>query len=68
MWVALWITVMMLVHLQFRYCGAVTLVFLKIAEATLIVGAIKLYTEYDEEFVQQIVQSFPKFASSDINL
>ena len=68
MWVALWITVMMLVHLQFRYCGAATIVFLKIAEATLIVGAIKLYTDYDEEFVHNIVQSFPKFASSDINL
>ena len=46
MW-ALWIVIMLLVHLQFKYCGAFAVGFLKIAEVSCIVAAIKIYMEYD---------------------
>lgn len=59
MW-ALWIVTMLLVHVQFKYCGAFMVVFLKVLEASIIVGAIKLYMDYDEEYVNNIVESLPK--------
>ena len=59
MWVALWIVTMLLVHLQFKYCGAFTVGFLKLAEAALIVACIKLYMEYDEEYLYSIVEKIP---------
>lgn len=58
MWVALWIVTMLLVHLQFKYCGTFAIGFLKIAEASLIVAAAKLYTEYDADAFYSLVQSF----------
>jgi len=62
MW-ALWIVTMLLVHLQFKYCGAFAVGFLKMAEAALIVGCVKLYMDYDEEMLHSIVQKIPKFTS-----
>lgn len=62
MW-ALWIVTMLLVHLQFKYCGAFAMGFLKIAEAALIVGCVKLYMEYDEEMLTNFVEKIPKFTS-----
>ena len=56
MWVALWIVTMLLVHLQFKYCGAFAVGFLKIAEASLIVVCLKLYMEYDTEYFYSGVQ------------
>ena len=56
MWAALWIVIMLLVHLQFKYCGAFMVVFLKILETSIIVGAIKLYMDYDEEYIMNIYQ------------
>ena len=58
MWVALWIVTMLLVHLQFRYCGAFTVGFLKIAEASLIVVILKLYMEYD---LSSIIEKIPQW-------
>lgn len=61
MWVALWIVTMLLVHLQFKYCGAFTVGFLKIAEASLIVVSLKLYMEYDAEYFYSIVEKIPQY-------
>ena len=63
MWVALWIVTMLLVHLQFKYCGAFAMGFLKIAEAALIVGCVKLYMDYDEAMLTSFVEKIPKFTS-----
>ena len=59
MWFALWIVTMLLVHIQFKYCGAFAVGFLKMAEAALIVGCVKLYMEYDEEMLTSIVEKLP---------
>ena len=61
MWVALWIVTMLLVHLQFKYCGAFAVGFLKIAEASLIVVCLKLYMEYDTEYFYSIVEKIPQY-------
>jgi len=58
MWVALWIVTMLLVHLQFKYCGAFTVGFLKIAEASLIVVCLKLYMEYD---ISSMIEKIPQY-------
>ena len=54
---------MLLVHLQFKYCGAFAVGFLKMAEAALIVGCVKLYMDYDEEYLYSMVEKIPKFTS-----
>ena len=59
MWVALWVVTMLLVHLQFKYCGAVAIGFLNMTEAALIVGCVKLYIEYDEDMLNSIVEKIP---------
>ena len=61
MWAALWIVTMLLVHVQFKYCGAFMVVFLKVLEASIIVGAIKLYMDYDAEYFYSIVESIPTY-------
>lgn len=58
MW-ALWIVTMLLVHLQFKYCGAFAVGFLKMAESALIVGCVKLYMDYDQEMINTFVQKIP---------
>lgn len=35
-------------------------VFLKVLEASVIVGIIKLYMDYDEEYMNNIVENLPK--------
>ena len=62
MW-ALWIVTMLLVHLQFKYCGAFAVGFLKMAEAALIEGFVILYIDYDEEMLTCVVEKIPKFTS-----
>lgn len=49
---------MLLVHLQFKYCGAFTVGFLKIAEASLIVICLKLYMEYD---ISSMIEKIPQY-------
>ncbi len=58
MW-ALWIVTMLLVHLQFKYCGAFAVGFLKMAEAALIVACVKLYMDYDAEMLNSLVEKIP---------
>ena len=58
MWYALWVVILLLVHLQFKYCSTFAVGFLKLTEATLIVAAIKIYTEYDPEQLYDIVEKF----------
>ena len=60
MWALLWIVTMLFVHLQFKYCGAFTTGFLKIAEASIIVAAAKLYMEYDSDYLYSIVEKIPQ--------
>lgn len=60
MWYMLWIVILLLVHLQFKYCGAFTVGFLKIAEASLIVVCLKLYSEYDAKSFYDLVESMRK--------
>lgn len=43
--IALWIFVLLLVHVQFKYCRAVTVCALKLFETFVIVGCIELYRE-----------------------
>lgn len=50
---------MLLVHLQFKYCGAFAVGFLKMAESALIVGCVKLYMDYDQEMINTFVQNIP---------
>lgn len=51
-----------LVHLQFKYCGAFAVGFLKILETTLIVGAAKIYMDYDADTLYSMVENIPKFS------
>lgn len=48
MYLALYIFVLCLVHLQFRYCTQVGICFLKLLETALIVFAIQIYLQYDQ--------------------
>lgn len=50
---------MLLVHLQFKYCGAFAVGFLKMAEAALIVACVKLYMDYDAEMLNSLVEKIP---------
>jgi hypothetical protein len=47
MYIALYIFVLCLVHLQFRYCVQFTVCFLKLLETGLIVFCIQVYLQYD---------------------
>ena len=48
MYLALYIFVLCLVHVQFKYCTHVGVCFLKLLETALIVFAIQIYLQYDE--------------------
>jgi len=48
MYIALFIFVLCLVHLQFRYCAQVGVCFLKLLETALIVFCIQVYIQYDQ--------------------
>ena len=48
MYLALYIFVLCLVHVQFKYCTQVGICFLKLLETALIVFAIQVYLQYDE--------------------
>ena len=48
MYLALYIFVLCLVHVQFKYCTQFAVCFLKLLETALIVFAIQVYLQYDE--------------------
>ena len=48
MYIALFLFVLILVHIQWRYCTQVGVCFLKLLETALIVFAIQIYLQYDE--------------------
>ena len=48
MYLALYIFVLCLVHIQFKYCTQVGLCALKLLETGLIVFCIQVYLQYDE--------------------
>ena len=67
MWAALWIVILCIVHIQFKYCNKILIASVKIIETTIIVAAIQLYLNYDPSFYKDIiqtVQSFPNFDNS----
>lgn len=47
MWYLLWIFVMCLVHMQFKYCATFLVISLKVIETSLIVMAIQIYFNGD---------------------
>lgn len=48
MYQALYLFVLILVHIQWKYCTQVGVCFLKLLETALIVFAIQFYLQYDE--------------------
>ena len=48
MWLLVWALVLMLVHVQFMHCRMITLTLLKVMEATVVVGVIRLWFEMPE--------------------
>ncbi len=48
MYQALYLFVLILVHIQWKYCTQVGVCFLKLLETALIVFAIQVYMQYDE--------------------
>jgi len=48
MYLALYIFVLCLVHIQWKYCTQVGVCFLKLLETALIVFAIQIYLQYDQ--------------------
>jgi len=45
---ALFLFVLILVHIQFKYCSTVGICFLKLLETAFIVFCIQVYMQYDE--------------------
>ena len=45
---ALYLFVLIIVHIQWKYCTQVGVCFLKLLETALIVFAIQIYLQYDE--------------------
>jgi|MDTF01.1.fsa_nt_gb hypothetical protein len=43
MWLLVWGLVLLLVHVQFRHCGRITLTLLKVVETTVIVLLMRLW-------------------------
>jgi len=48
MYLALYIFVLCLVHIQWKYCTQVGVCFLKLLETALIVFCIQIYLQYDQ--------------------
>jgi hypothetical protein len=48
MWLLIWAFVLLLVHVQFMHCRAITMTLLKVLEATLIVFALRLWSDMPE--------------------
>ena len=49
MWLLLWAIVLVLVHVQFMHCRAITVTVLKLFETTLIVLLIRLWSEMPDQ-------------------
>lgn len=47
MWTALFITILILVHIQFKYCARIGIAALKLFETAIIVLIIRAYMESD---------------------
>ena len=47
MWAALFFTVLILVHIQFKYCAQISIAALKLAETAILVLVIRAYMESD---------------------
>ena len=47
MWTALFITILILVHIQFKYCAQIGVAALKLAETAILVLIIRAYMESD---------------------
>lgn len=56
-YISLWVFVLLLVHVQFKYCRPITLCALKCLEAFIIVGFIELYRETNGMDFQTIYSS-----------
>lgn len=73
MWIVLWLFVLCLVHIQFRYCSAIGVCLLKIIETSLIVAVVQLYSSDIHvellnnvtAFVQELPNLIPR-ASNDL--
>lgn len=48
MYQALFLFVLIFVHIQFKYCSTVGICFLKLLETAFIVFCIQIYMQYDE--------------------
>ena len=49
MWLLLWAIVLVLVHVQFMHCRAITVTVLKLLETTLIVLLMRLWSEMPDQ-------------------
>jgi hypothetical protein len=49
MWLLVWAIVLVLVHVQFMHCRAITVTVLKILETTLIVMLMRLWSEMPDQ-------------------
>ncbi len=47
MWTALFLTILILVHIQFKYCAQIGVAALKLAETAILVLIIRAYMESD---------------------
>jgi hypothetical protein len=71
LWILLFLIILCLVHIQFRYCAAVTICLLKVIETSLIVLAIQIYTmdlhsEVFENITKYVHLKFIPNAMSDL--
>ena len=48
MWVAVYLFVLCLVHIQFKYCANIGVAVIKLLETAAIVLALRLYSQSDE--------------------
>ena len=49
MWLLIWAIVLVLVHVQFMHCRAITVTVLKLLETTLIVLLMRLWSEMPDQ-------------------
>jgi hypothetical protein len=50
MWLLVWAVVLVLVHVQFLHCRVIVVGVLKVVETSLIVLAVRLWTELDSTY------------------
>lgn len=52
MWTVLFVFVLCLVHIQFKYCAQIGIGMLKLVETSVIVLAVRLYSQSDDIWAQ----------------